>query len=36
MDQRIENGMRIQLAGWRSALASADVQRVGWKIGLNA
>jgi len=36
MDERIENGMRIQLAGWRSALASADVQRVGWKIGLNA
>jgi 2-keto-4-pentenoate hydratase len=28
--------MRIQLAGWRSALASADVERVGWKIGLNA
>src|SRR3954449_10232277 len=28
--------MRIQLSGWRSALANADVERVGWKIGLNA
>jgi 2-keto-4-pentenoate hydratase len=36
MDERIETGMRIQLAGWRSALGSADVERVGWKVGLNA
>jgi 2-keto-4-pentenoate hydratase len=36
MDERIERGMRIQLAGWRSALGSADVERVGWKVGLNA
>jgi len=35
MDERIENGMRVRPAGWRS-LASAEVQRVGWKIGLNA
>jgi len=36
MDERIESGMRIQLAGWRSALSGADVERVGWKVGLNA
>jgi 2-keto-4-pentenoate hydratase len=36
MDERIESGMRIQLAGWRSAMGLADVERVGWKVGLNA
>ncbi len=36
MDERIENGMKAQLAGWRSALSDAGVERVGWKIGLNA
>jgi 2-keto-4-pentenoate hydratase len=36
MDDRIEIGMKIQLAGWRSVLSGADVERVGWKIGLNA
>jgi 2-keto-4-pentenoate hydratase len=35
MDERIEKGMHIQLQGWRSAL-SAGVDRVGWKVGLNA
>jgi 2-keto-4-pentenoate hydratase len=35
-DERVQRGMRIQLSGWRSALANADVERVGWKIGLNA
>ena len=35
-DERVQRGMRIQLSGWRSALADADVERVGWKIGLNA
>jgi 2-keto-4-pentenoate hydratase len=35
-DERVQRGMGIQLSGWRSALANADVERVGWKIGLNA
>ena len=35
-DERVQRGMRIQLSGWRSDLANADVERVGWKIGLNA
>jgi 2-keto-4-pentenoate hydratase len=36
MDERIENGMQTQLAGWREALQASGVERVGWKIGLNA
>lgn len=36
MDERIERGMRAQLEGWRSALARPGVERVGWKVGLNA
>jgi 2-keto-4-pentenoate hydratase len=36
MDERIEKGMEVQLAGWRAALETGDVERVGWKIGLNA
>ena len=35
-DERVQRGMRTQLSGWRSALANADVERVGWKVGLNA
>ena len=35
MDERIQKGMHAQLQGWRSALG-AGVERVGWKVGLNA
>jgi 2-keto-4-pentenoate hydratase len=36
MDERIAKGMNTQLDGWRDALAAPGVERVGWKVGLNA
>jgi 2-keto-4-pentenoate hydratase len=36
MDERIERGMTTQLEGWRASLAEPGIERVGWKVGLNA